>query len=415
MAPLENCLGAATALIRRGSLNASLCYTEQHGVGHEDFELYARMLQSGLHIEVCPLPLYLYEVDHIGMISSTSPLRNWNRVSVAIDPGRAPQEWSDLISLVAGRRAQEHADNFTQYRIAASPHKDLLKQLTSEPPQTVRYAELLAEYATRTHATSAMQAAHALAAVRSNRTVEPITILVHPPEEIAVPINQRESPIGGLTLGALVDLSFGRVSEAIATFALLWEREPGLVSPAIRRLLGALTNCSNLTSAHAARVLEPLKRKLAATNDPQTIVPIMFRLALLCHNMHTADSLIESATLVDEKAYLTANSDVADAVSKNEFTSALDHFALAGQGEGRPGFATLLGMKQVVLAHLGADVPISSLRHYILSRSPSQDGQPVANSGLRNSIHPDREPKRASAMRRPPVLAAGRVAKAPLA
>jgi glycosyltransferase involved in cell wall biosynthesis/GT2 family glycosyltransferase len=413
MAPLENCLGAATALIRRDALNAVLCYTEQHGVGHEDFELYVRMLQSGLHIEVCPLPLYLYEVDHAGMISSTSPLRNWNRVAVAVDPGRTPEEWRDLISLVAGRRAQELADNFTQYKIATSPHTDLVKHLMSEPQQTIRYAELLAEYATRTRATSAMQAAHALAAVRSDRIVEPATVLVHATEAMVVPI-EREPPIGGLTLGALVDLSFGRVSEAIATLALLSERDAGPASPAVRRLLGALTNCPNLTSAHAAQILEPLKRRTAAASDPETIVPVMFRLALFCHDMDTADSLIESATLLEEKAYLAANPDVADAVSKNEFTSALDHFVLAGDREGRPGFAILLGIKQMLLAHLGVEVPISSMRHYILTHLQSQDGRPVSNGGLRNPIHPDRGSKRANAIRRPQVASAGRAAKAAL-
>ena len=341
MAPLENCFGAATALIRRKSINAALRYTEQYGVGHEDFELYVRMAQSRLHIEICPLPLYLYEVDHAGMISSTSPLRNWNRVAVAIDPERTPQAWCDLISLAAGRRAQEHADNFTQYKLAASPHKHLLQQLKNEPQQTALYAELLAEYAARTHANSAMQAAHALATARSNPTAEPMTVLVRPQQEISARNGRREPPIGGLTLVALIDLSFGRVSEAIVAFALLWERETGLVTPAVRRLLGALASCPDLTSAHAAQILALLRRKPAAGSDIQSIVPIIFRLALFSHDIHTADSLIGSSTQSDEQNYLAANQDVADAVSKNEFESALDHFALAGQAEGRPGFESL--------------------------------------------------------------------------
>ena len=147
MAPFENCYGAATALIRRSSLQAVGYYSEQYGVGHEDFELYVRVLQAGLAIEVCPLPLYLYEVDHDSMVSSTSPLRNWARVSNAIEISAQPREWRDVASVIAGQRAQANAENFFQYKVGTSIHKILLEQLAHEPQHTVRYAELLAEYA----------------------------------------------------------------------------------------------------------------------------------------------------------------------------------------------------------------------------------------------------------------------------
>ena len=62
LAPVQNTLGAATALIRRTAFEKLGGYTELHSVGHEDLELFVRALQAGMRIEICPIPLYLYKV-----------------------------------------------------------------------------------------------------------------------------------------------------------------------------------------------------------------------------------------------------------------------------------------------------------------------------------------------------------------
>jgi GT2 family glycosyltransferase len=164
---LQNAYGAATALIRRDALARVGGYTEQYGVGHEDFELYASMLQSGLTMEVCPFPLYLYQVDHAGMISSTSSMRNWNRVVNAIKIAEQPAAWHDFISVAAGKRALEHAENFSRYKSNFSPHKDLLAKIVEQSQHTARYGELLADYASATSAPGFAVAARDLAAARA--------------------------------------------------------------------------------------------------------------------------------------------------------------------------------------------------------------------------------------------------------
>lgn len=80
LAPVQNTLGAATALIRRTAFEKLGGYSELHSVGHEDLELFVRALQAGMRIEICPIPLYLYEVDRPSMASRTSRLHNAARV-----------------------------------------------------------------------------------------------------------------------------------------------------------------------------------------------------------------------------------------------------------------------------------------------------------------------------------------------
>jgi GT2 family glycosyltransferase len=386
MAPLENCFGAATALLRRSALGTVSGYTEQRGIGHEDFELYTRILQSGLSIEVCPLPLYLYEVDHSGMVACTSPLRNWNRIALAIDVTAKPEAWSDLVSMVAGRRAREHAQNFAEYKVATSLHKDVLRQLGDEPRQSVRYAELLSEYAASTGATAAMQAAHALAATRSKRPDDDSTAMMPLPVAMTTVSRESEIAIEGLALGILIDLSFGRVAEAVSAFALLWERQGCLGSPALRRILLALANRRDLTSEQAGRVLILLKQRLFSQSELQPLVAVMFRFALRCQDMQAASALADRAIRADEEAYLRANQDVALAVSGGKFPAALDHFAYAGQKEGRPGFETVREIQQALQAHLGVDVPVTSLRQSIPSGQKVQRVPAVSpNSGRKSA------------------------------
>jgi glycosyltransferase involved in cell wall biosynthesis/GT2 family glycosyltransferase len=367
IAPLENCFGSATALLRRSSLHAFNGYTDLFGVGHEDFELYTRMVQSGLRIEVCPLPLYLYEVDHQSMVSSTSPLRNWNRVARAIDMRMNPGAWGDIVSLTAGQRAQEHATNFAQYRISINPHGELLQQIAAEGQQTAKYADRIVDYAVTIGAVSAERAARALAATRSARTAHLSSM---PIQSIAerVALRDGEPTTNFLVVGALIDLAFSRVSEAIATFELLWQREPGSVSQGHSRLLSAIASCADLTPAHATQILNLLRRIPPGQGDLYPLIPALFRLAICADEMQTAGGMVQSAMTIDQDLYLAANQDVAAAVEAGEYSSALDHFVRVGGIEGRFGFKSLYAIRYALRAQTAVDVPITSLRQYISSR-----------------------------------------------
>ena len=107
LAPVENVFGPATALFSRRAFDRVGGYTELQGVGHEDYELFLKAAQADLRIELCPFPLYLYEVGRSSMISQTPVQRNFGRVTNAIDMARQPEAWHDFLRLESGRRARE--------------------------------------------------------------------------------------------------------------------------------------------------------------------------------------------------------------------------------------------------------------------------------------------------------------------
>ena len=58
----KNCFGDAASLVRRSAFEALGGFTEDSGVGHEDWELWVRAVLRGYHILVVPEPLYWYRV-----------------------------------------------------------------------------------------------------------------------------------------------------------------------------------------------------------------------------------------------------------------------------------------------------------------------------------------------------------------
>ncbi|MBD3768361.1 MAG: glycosyltransferase family 2 protein [Gammaproteobacteria bacterium] len=64
----RNTFGDANALWRKSSFEQLGGYTTDYGVGHEDWELFADAVLSGLRIMLIPMPLYWYRVNPSGML-----------------------------------------------------------------------------------------------------------------------------------------------------------------------------------------------------------------------------------------------------------------------------------------------------------------------------------------------------------
>ena len=62
----KNCFGDAASLVRRSSFEALGGFTEDGGVGHEDWELWARAVLRGFMLRVVPEPLYWYRIGQPG-------------------------------------------------------------------------------------------------------------------------------------------------------------------------------------------------------------------------------------------------------------------------------------------------------------------------------------------------------------
>jgi GT2 family glycosyltransferase/glycosyltransferase involved in cell wall biosynthesis len=80
MSLLYNTFGDANALIRRAAFLEVGGYTEDYGVGHEDWELYARLMLKGYKLEYIPEALFWYRWSTPGCLQTSTPLqRNFLR------------------------------------------------------------------------------------------------------------------------------------------------------------------------------------------------------------------------------------------------------------------------------------------------------------------------------------------------
>jgi GT2 family glycosyltransferase len=64
----RNVFGDATALIRKATFDQLGGYTEDYGIGHEDWEFFARAVLAGCRLETVPVPLLYYRVSGSGML-----------------------------------------------------------------------------------------------------------------------------------------------------------------------------------------------------------------------------------------------------------------------------------------------------------------------------------------------------------
>jgi glycosyltransferase involved in cell wall biosynthesis len=367
IAPLDNCFGGSTVLLRRTSVLQLGNYTEDYGVGHEDYELYARALQAGMRIEICPLPLVLYEVGRPSMLTTTSRLRNWNRIARIMDPTQNPEAWRDLASLTAGRRAMEHVNNYGEWWRGNDPQSDLLRRIVHSPVDSADYAYQLQEYAAGKGATSYANALGVLAISRAAEAGAEGEIMMPPLLNHATAAQPLHSDLDALMLGALIDLSADNTHRAILTFLVSWEREPGSLSEAQLRFLRALARRDSLAPQDAGRVLDLLKQKSSGLDELRTLIPIMFRLALLARDMPTAVAIVDRALVVDEQSYLATQPDAAEQVSTGLYKSALDHFVRSAGAKGDEIFPLLHELKSALRTLMGVEIPIASLRPYVIS------------------------------------------------
>ena len=75
----KNCFGDANALIRRSVFETLGGFTEDYGVGHEDWEFFARAALKGYRFYVVPEPLFWYRMTDDSMVNITPRYENHMR------------------------------------------------------------------------------------------------------------------------------------------------------------------------------------------------------------------------------------------------------------------------------------------------------------------------------------------------
>lgn len=75
----RNCFGDANALVRRSVWVETGGFTEDYGVGHEDWEFFAKAVLAGYTLSVVPEALFWYRRSGSSMLNTTDRYRNYAR------------------------------------------------------------------------------------------------------------------------------------------------------------------------------------------------------------------------------------------------------------------------------------------------------------------------------------------------
>jgi glycosyltransferase involved in cell wall biosynthesis len=349
LAPTENCIGAATAIFRKKSVIEVGGYSEIKGVGHEDYELYIRLLQAGKQVGLVPLPLYFYEVGRPSMLSRTSLSKNFRRCFDVVDLKQNPATWRDVLSLNVGKNVAVHSHNRQWWLYSLQKTAGLRHRLLSEPLDRAATLNTLIELAGQEGATR-LQSAFA----QDLKQAAPAAL----PDE-AEELLDFESPLDGTALSRAaerpidptvtelrIELALGRVEAAVRTLTH-YLTDFRAVDADVLQLTRQLVHTPQAQSI-AARDWKALATALRATRVAKADRPALTKAAVLV-SLLAADATAVAALLRPElqqaeRQYLALHADVGQAVRDGALPSGLDHFLACGMDEGRTGFDVLLGL-----------------------------------------------------------------------
>ncbi len=131
----RNRFGDANALIKREVFEKLGGFTELHGVGWEDWELFLRAYLRGIKMGVVPDPLFNYRVSAQGMLATSEVVRNHERLFAMVDQER-PQVNSDLLRYTQRHSIQQKALEQLWAILDREPTGEIHQQLTSIDPNS---------------------------------------------------------------------------------------------------------------------------------------------------------------------------------------------------------------------------------------------------------------------------------------
>jgi len=110
---LRNAFGDANAFMKTDAFRRVGGFTEDYGLGHEDWEFFARASLMGLDIQVIPMALFWYRSRHDSMVRTTSLVAN-NLRQMRPYVQAMPERMRNLALLVQGYHFNERASVTTR-------------------------------------------------------------------------------------------------------------------------------------------------------------------------------------------------------------------------------------------------------------------------------------------------------------
>jgi glycosyltransferase involved in cell wall biosynthesis len=340
LASLENCLGAATALIKTDSLRAIGGYTEIKGVGHEDYELFLRMLQAGYTIDILPEPLYFYEVGRPSMLSRTSMTRNFKRCFDAIEFGVNQAAASkDILSLALGKKLVIDVHNRQWWLYSLGPTAESRHQLMSHAlTREERIRKLIALAQSEGSPKLSLAFAEDL---QSSSAEDSDAVQVSSLISLGGPVARPTTAIAvfdPILVDVRADAELGRHQDALEGFGRYLDKTRAVSRVAIDIFAELLANAEgSVPRQEAAQWVKRLAGK-AAQRDAMPRVGELMAFADVIDGRMDSSGHLGQLVEADEKQYLITNPDVSEAVAGGQFKSGYEHFSHFGSQEGRKGY-----------------------------------------------------------------------------
>lgn len=307
---VTNAIGDSNALMQRSLFNKLGGFSEDYGIGHEDFELYLRAVLAGANVCVVPEPLFWYRRNGVSMLSATHAAANRMR-SFRPFLDTLPAPLAELAVLA-------HACAHTQTDVAAGLSNDLYC-LNAEDRQLMLLGD-----------PEAPETLMVLAKVLIKRGQTELARLLL--DDLASTQGQtsiyRDSAIVQLiTLARLGKLK--PVQVALRTFG--HSKTARLVAADACEFALAAIDGSNAAPA----VMETLARHLARRRPDSVAAQLTAALALVrCGRYDEALKRFQRALSLADVAYLELRPDVGVAISRNQFPNGLTHYCSYGHNEG---------------------------------------------------------------------------------
>ena len=327
----SNCLGSATALIRRDFFEKIGGYTELKAVGHEDYELFVNVLQNGGKIEVMPEPLYLYEVGRPSMISSTPVIRNFKRISDAILIEGNEKAVREFMRMKIGRKAVEFQINSTNWRLQQDTNGELINEITNGKLEKDDLREALIDYARRIDS-------FAFADALSRHDKNNQTPLKSLPKIMK---NGQHDWNGVIHFNSLIseakhEVFLGR-QDKVCTLIAKYIKRYNVFDSNIATLVAQLKEGTDFSRESARYIYELIEVSTIEAAD-EDLKLSLFNLARIIGDDELISSLIRVYAADEEADYLHRYGDVKENIEKGIFDSGLSHFLRFGQREGRVGY-----------------------------------------------------------------------------
>jgi glycosyltransferase involved in cell wall biosynthesis/GT2 family glycosyltransferase len=131
----RNRFGDANALVRRSVFEELGGFTEERGVGFEDWEFFLKAFMAGKRMGLVPEPLFNYRANATGMLSSGDPLRDHERIYRAMQAA-TPRLGADILRYATREHLSTIVLDRTWARLGREREGDTHQQLTAAEPNS---------------------------------------------------------------------------------------------------------------------------------------------------------------------------------------------------------------------------------------------------------------------------------------